>query len=87
MSVHDWPSELQQRPWEPTPDDRKCQGCDGPNIAWWVQTALWVEVVGHTRGNLCPSCFVLAAEERGIGRSGTWQLYPPGDLSAVWVRD
>lgn len=55
------------------PED-KCEKCGGPNIVWFISSALWNEVV---RANseaeiLCPVCFVRLAEVTQT--RGVWEL-------------
>jgi hypothetical protein len=78
------------RQWKPTNGDTVCQACMGANPMWWVPSELWNEVMNPDRslptpggdpgGILCPTCFLLRADELGIGRVGAWQLYPPATL-------
>lgn len=69
-----------RRPWRPQDGDGRCQACGAPNGCWWVEHQIWNKVMGSDAGILCANCFILEANDVGIGRSGAWQLYPPGDL-------
>jgi Zn finger protein HypA/HybF involved in hydrogenase expression len=81
VSVSAWPKYMQQREWRPTDGDTRCQNCGMPNPVWWTEHTLWNAVMDQDQQDvLCPTCFVRRAVERGHGRSGAWQLYPPASL-------
>lgn len=52
-------------------DSETCQRCGrafGKTLDsyWLADDALWIEVVGHDGGCLCPRCFTRAARRRGV---------------------
>jgi len=60
-------------------DESTCQRCGGPNRVWYAPSPLWNEVMrgGSINGDeeygiVCPTCFMVLAEERGI--AGCWRL-------------
>jgi hypothetical protein len=72
--------------------DTCCRVCGVRNTVWHVDSELWNTVMGDTpdsRGHVvCMRCFVVAAEEAGIGTSGAWKLTPAiTDTSAADVKD
>lgn len=67
----------------PTDDshpESSCARCAGPNVTWWAPSPLWNEVMrgGDINGSeefsgiVCPTCFAVLAEERGIAEF--WRL-------------
>lgn len=54
------------------PEDT-CESCGGPNICWFVASAIWNKVMGSPEGIVCPVCFVKRAEALGMNR-GAWEL-------------
>lgn len=55
--------------------DKCCQICAALNIVWFTDSETWNRVRPQG-GVLCVRCFVLAAEELGIGTRGGWRLVP-----------
>lgn len=63
----------------------QCQRCFGPNIVWSAPSPLWNEVMrgGDINGTeqyagiVCPTCFIVLAEARGIATH--WRV------TAQWV--
>lgn len=61
-------------------DESVCHRCHGPNTPWSAPSPLWNEVMrgGSINGNeifdgiVCPTCFAVMAEQRGIGQF--WRL-------------
>jgi len=57
-----------------------CHRCKGPNVVWSAPSPLWNEVMrgGDINGPwrwdeiICPTCFVVLAEEQGI--AANWRL-------------
>jgi len=57
-----------------------CHRCGGPNRSWHVPSPLWNAVMrgGSINGEeeysgiVCPTCFMVLAEERGVGEA--WRL-------------
>lgn len=57
-----------------------CHRCGGPNVVWWAPSPLWNEVMrggdiggaDEFDGIVCPTCFALLAEERGVAQG--WKL-------------
>ncbi len=70
-----------RRPWRPSDGESRCQSCGGMNPVWHTDNLVWNRVVGGTEreapGILCPSCFLIQAEARGVGITGAWHLVPP----------
>ncbi|HCT81110.1 MAG TPA: hypothetical protein DGT23_31985 [Micromonosporaceae bacterium] len=63
-------------------DEGHCHRCGGPNLPWSAPSPLWNEVMrcGDINGGpepfsgiICPTCFMLLAQEAGIG--SFWRLY------------
>ena len=59
--------------------ESRCGRCGGPNRVWYAPSPLWNAVMrgGSINGEeefsvVCPTCFVVLAEERGIAQ--TWRL-------------
>ncbi len=44
----------------------KCKKCGNHNPTWSAENDLWNSVIGEEGGILCPSCFDLAAREKGF---------------------
>jgi hypothetical protein len=53
----------------------KCQACGGNNVVWFAQNKLWNTVMGSPNGIVCPSCFIIEAEKRGVV-DDVWQVIP-----------
>lgn len=66
---------------DPYPESM-CHRCAGPNRPWSAPSPLWNEVMrgGSINGTeifhgiVCPTCFMILAEENGI--ADLWHLYP-----------
>lgn len=61
--------------------ESECRRCGGPNRVWYAPSPLWNAVMrlgGSINGAedfsgiICPTCFVVLAEERGI--ASMWRL-------------
>ncbi|WCB94471.1 hypothetical protein DSM104299_03208 [Baekduia alba] len=58
-----------------------CRRCGGPNVSWFAPSPLWNAVMrgGSIDGPwefdelICPTCFCILAEERGI--ASTWRVH------------
>lgn len=71
-------------PWGPLAEhpELKCHRCGGPNVSWVAPSPLWNQVMrgGDISGTeihdgiVCPTCFAVLAEERGVAE--LWQLAP-----------
>lgn len=47
--------------------DSRCHACLGVNPIWWVHpNAVWNEVMDDEGGILCPTCFMIVAQARGV---------------------
>lgn len=64
-----------------------CHRCGGSNLwSWSAPSPLWNAVMRRPGvqeiGIVCPQCFAVLAEERGVLRSGhyTWRIYPDAGL-------
>lgn len=59
------------------PREGHCERCDRDYPVWVAPNALWNEVVRSTGSEpfLCPTCFALAAEAKGV-RPTAWVLVP-----------
>lgn len=70
-------------PWRTAADD-SCHSCAQPNPIWWVSPQIWDDVmgIGGLETVLCPTCFLLRAQEVSEVSRGAWQIYPPGELSS-----
>ncbi len=61
--------------------EKVCRRCGGPNRSWYAPSPLWNAVLrgGSIDGPpefsdlVCPTCFMVLAEERGIAHS--WRLH------------
>jgi hypothetical protein len=51
-----------------------CQRCGGPNVVWFAPNYVWNEVMPDDGGVLCPTCFILAAYQAGVG--SRWRVAP-----------
>lgn len=54
-----------------------CDDCGGPNVTWFAPSPLWNLIVRNSEKAdpmLCPRCFVLRAEAKGIHKA--WKLTP-----------
>lgn len=70
---------------EPEVRELLCQRCDREYVVWYVPSYLWNEVVRAHGGDvdgvdhfLCPTCFTVLAQERGVTPTYAWKL-SPGD--------
>ena len=53
-----------------------CQECGGPNVVWFAPNPIWNLAVDNERQLiLCPVCFVVRAEARGINPTA-WVVSP-----------
>ena len=43
--------------------DTICQECGGPNPVWLVDNEIWNAVMGDEGGILCPTCFMIKADD------------------------
>lgn len=50
--------------------ESKCEKCRGPNPTWSADNDLWNKVIGSPNGILCPTCFFILAESKGIDMFG-----------------
>ena len=80
IAVPAWPVSWMVRSWRVGDGDTRCQQCTRLNPCWWVEAKIWNEVMGSEAGVLCPTCFLVRCDEKGVGRTGAWQLYPPANL-------
>lgn len=62
-----------------------CERCGGPNVVWFAPNDLWNRVIGSPEGIVCPRCFVLAAEAKGIDE--IWSLAPSNATLEARLRD
>jgi hypothetical protein len=53
-----------------------CHGCGGKNPVWSADNELWNKVIGSPNGILCPTCFVILANQKGVEVFG---LNVPGE--------
>jgi hypothetical protein len=61
--------------------EETCRRCGGPNVGWFAPSPLWNAVMrgGSINGPqefgelICPTCFCVLAEERGI--ASVWRLH------------
>lgn len=75
-----WPVESARAPAERQHPEATCHRCGGPNTAWAAPSPLWNAVMrGGTingqdeyDGIVCPTCFALLAEARGVAH--LWKL-------------
>lgn len=59
-----------------------CRECGRANPVWYVSNALWNKVMDDSTVIICPVCFILSAEKRGI-QPTAWRLSREGDESEV----
>lgn len=58
-----------------------CQRCGREHPVWFAPNAAWNPVVRRENGSdefpfLCPTCFIVLAEERGVMPVGGWLVEP-----------
>jgi hypothetical protein len=57
------------------PEDT-CEQCGKQNVVWFAPNWLWNEVVrkpNNTDPMLCPSCFIILADQLGFS-TGVWKV-------------
>lgn len=71
---------------DPDRHEGLCDRCGGVNVVWWADHDLW-NATGRTDGAdewpfLCPSCFAVVAEQRGVVPAHTvWKMVPSGEVA------
>jgi hypothetical protein len=65
--------------WEPMDGDERCQSCGRPNPVWFTDNDVWNTVMPDD-GILCPTCFMLKADD-AMGQP-IWSVgYRPAPLT------
>jgi hypothetical protein len=51
-----------------------CQWCDNDYPVWVAPDELWNQVADENEHFLCPTCFAMLAEQRGVVENPIWHL-------------